>query len=147
GGHLHEDGSARATRRSVGGPQPRLRVIRSLPPPVLAEKPTCLHTAEYGAAEDFVRKLDRGEKAKVMGMGLAENDLLSTEEALAYKLANLWVKPSQHGLSRFTFDKYLGDNEALGGRAYLTSYRILFKPHGRNRLVGMSSVFLPNVVQ
>src|SRR5262249_1899216 len=42
---------------------------------------------------------------------------------------------------------YLGDNEALGGRAYLTSYRILFKPHGRNRLVGMSSVFLPNVVQ
>lgn len=82
-----------------------------------------------------------------MGMALKEKDLLPTEEVLISKFANLRVKPSQHGLSEFAFNDYLGDNEALGGRAYLTNYRILFKSHSINRLVGMHSLFLPNIVE
>jgi hypothetical protein len=82
-----------------------------------------------------------------MGAGLTEDDLLPTERLLIKKFANLWVRPSEHGLSKFAFNECLGDNEALGGRAYLTNYRILFKSHGFNRLVGVHSLFLPNVVQ
>lgn len=82
-----------------------------------------------------------------MGMHLTKNDLLPTEKVLCSKFANLWVKPSRHGLSKFAFNKHLGDNESLGGNAYLTNYRIIFKSHGFNRLVGMHSLFLPNIIE
>lgn len=82
-----------------------------------------------------------------MGMGIDDSDLFPTETVLLSKLANLWIKPSKHGLSRFAFNEYIGDNEALGGKAYLTNYRILFKSHGFNRMVGVESMFLSNVVQ
>jgi hypothetical protein len=80
-----------------------------------------------------------------MGMNLKESDLLPTETVLVRKFANLWVKPSEHGLSEFVFNQYLGNNEAIGGKAFLTNYRIVFKSHGFNRLTGMHSLFLPNI--
>jgi hypothetical protein len=82
-----------------------------------------------------------------MGWNVTDDDLLPGEEVLVSKLANLWVKPSEYGLSQFAFNHLLGNNESLGGKAHLTTYRILFKTHGVNRLVGSYSIFLPNVVE
>jgi len=36
--------------------------------------------------------------------------------------------------------------EAIGGKAHLTNYRIIFKSHFFNRVRGQHSIFLPNVV-
>jgi hypothetical protein len=77
-------------------------------------------------------------------MALARKDLLPDEEVLLSKFANLWVRPSEYGLSEFAFGGS-GDNEALGGRAYLTNYRVVFAAHSLNRLTGMHSIFLPNI--
>ena len=82
-----------------------------------------------------------------MGKSLTDADLLPTERVLASKLANLWVKPSEHGLTELALGAHLGTAEALGGRAYLTTYRVLFRPHGFNRLVAAHSLLLPNVVR
>src|SRR5262249_29915686 len=38
-----------------------------------------------------------------------------------------------------------GDSEAIGGKAYVTNYRVVFAAHGLNRLTGMHSLFLPNI--
>jgi hypothetical protein len=80
-----------------------------------------------------------------MGMNLTEKDLLPTEVLLAPKLANLWVKAADHGVCRFPIGNFLGDNEAIAGKAFLTNYRILFKSHNFNRLIGTCSLFLPNI--
>jgi hypothetical protein len=77
-------------------------------------------------------------------MAFTEKDTLPDEEILVSKLANLWVRPSEYGLSEFAFGGSI-DNEAIGGRAYLTNYRLIFAAHSLNRLVGTHSVFLPNI--
>lgn len=85
-----------------------------------------------------------------MGMALEPGDLWPGEEPLLTKNANLVIRIRDHGLSQFAFDKYMflvgmKGKEALGGQVHLTSYRLLFKTHGLNRLRGKISVFLPNV--
>jgi hypothetical protein len=87
-----------------------------------------------------------------MGMKLEANDLFPGEVVQREKLANLLISPSEHGLRSFAFDGYmkfvgLKDREALGGTAYLTNYRLLFKSHGANRLVGTHTIFLPNITK
>jgi hypothetical protein len=77
-------------------------------------------------------------------MALNPKDLLPGEEILLSKLANLLVRPSEYGLSEFAFGGSDG-SEAIGGRAYLTSYRLVFAAHGLNRLTGAHSIFLPNI--
>jgi hypothetical protein len=83
-------------------------------------------------------------------MALEPGDLWPGEEHLLSKNANLVIRIKDHGLSQFAFDKYMflvgmKGKEALGGQVHLTSYRLLFKTHGLNRLRGKISVFLPNV--
>src|SRR5437588_12860421 len=77
-------------------------------------------------------------------MALNENELLPGEVILLSKLANLWVRSSEYGLSEFAFAG-LGGKEAVGGKAHLTNFRVLFAAHGSNRLTGTHSIFLPNI--
>ena len=85
-----------------------------------------------------------------MGMKFDEADCLDGERLLVSKAANLIVRPSDFGLSRFAADGLLWtvgmkNKEAIGGKLHLTSYRLLFKAHGVNRLVGQLSLFLPQI--
>jgi hypothetical protein len=77
-------------------------------------------------------------------MALNEHDLLPDEEVLHTRAANLWVRPSEFGLSEFAFGR-AQDAEALGGKAHLTNYRVVFAAHSFNRLTGLHSIFLPNI--
>jgi hypothetical protein len=77
-------------------------------------------------------------------MALNEHDLLPDEEVLHSRAANLWVRPSEFGLSEFAFGG-AQDAEALGGKAHLTNYRVVFAAHSFNRLTGLHSIFLPNI--
>jgi hypothetical protein len=77
-------------------------------------------------------------------MALTENDLLPDEEVLHSRAANLWVRPSEYGMSEFAFGGSQ-DAEAIGGKAHLTNYRVVFAAHSFNRLTGLHSIFLPNI--
>lgn len=77
-------------------------------------------------------------------------DLLEGENILFEEMANLVVKPKDFGLQKFAFDDLLWlvgmkDKETLGGRFYLTNYRLIFKTSRFNRLRGTISVFLPTI--
>lgn len=83
-------------------------------------------------------------------MGLGEEDLLPGEQVVLDKSANAMIRVSEFGLSRFAFDRVmvatgLGDVEAIGGKLYVTDYRVLFKSHTVNRVRGAFSIFLPTV--
>lgn len=85
------------------------------------------------------------------GMSLKPGDLLPGERPLKTKFANMVVSVKESGLSRFAFDDYMGlvgmkGKEAIGGKAHLTNYRIIFKSHFFNRVRGSHSIFLPNVL-
>jgi hypothetical protein len=87
-----------------------------------------------------------------MGMALNDDDLLPGERLVMTKLANMVVSVKESGLSRFAFDDCMGligmkGKEAIGGKAHLTNYRIIFKSHFFNRVRGKHSIFLPNVVE
>ncbi|MFP2927854.1 hypothetical protein ACLESO_22190 [Pyxidicoccus sp. 3LG] len=87
-----------------------------------------------------------------MNPALSPDDLLPGEAPILSKGANLVIKPSEHGLGRFAFDRLMSvvgmkHKEALGGMLHLTSYRLLFKTHGVNRLLGRMSLFLPSIVE
>jgi hypothetical protein len=83
-------------------------------------------------------------------MALRAEELLPTEAVLLTKNANAVIRLDEFGLSRFAFDGLMGvvgmyGKEAIGGRLYLTNYRLLFKSHAANRARGAFSVFLPTV--
>jgi hypothetical protein len=84
-------------------------------------------------------------------MAFPSNELLSNETPLLEKKANLVISTDEAGLSRFAFDQLLGladmkGQEAIGGKVFVTSYRVVFKSHGFNRARGTLSIFLPNIV-
>jgi hypothetical protein len=84
-------------------------------------------------------------------MALARAELLEGEIVHLEKFANSIVRYTDYGLDR-TRDLHLGlelmgwgDKEGIGGKLYLTNYRLLFKSHAINRLTGSFSIFLPVV--
>jgi hypothetical protein len=82
---------------------------------------------------------------------LSAVDLLPGEQVLESKASNAVVTLSDHGLSRFAFDKYMWvagmkEKEAIGGHLFLTSYRLVFQAHALNRLRGRYSIFLPAIL-
>jgi hypothetical protein len=79
------------------------------------------------------------------GMALSPDDLFPGEEVILTRLANLLIRPEEHGLSELFVDAGLGGEEAIGGRLYLTNYRLLFRAHQINRLRGAVSLFLPSI--
>ncbi|MGW3909913.1 hypothetical protein ACWEBX_00025 [Streptomyces sp. NPDC005070] len=75
-------------------------------------------------------------------------DLLPGEGIILRKNANAVIDVRQAGLSRFAFDDLMWlvgmrNKEAIGGRLYLTNYRLVFTSHRFNRVCGTFSVFLP----
>ena len=85
-----------------------------------------------------------------MSMKLETSDLLPGESSILSIASNAVVKLSDHGLSQFAFDQYMWavgmkNKESIGGNLHLTSYRLLFKSHGINRLTGKFSIFLPTI--
>ncbi|MEU9135237.1 hypothetical protein AB0D33_04550 [Streptomyces sp. NPDC048404] len=75
-------------------------------------------------------------------------DLLPGEGIILRKNANAVIDVRQAGLSRFAFDDLMWlvgmrNKEAIGGRLYLTNYRLVFTSHRFNRVRGTFSVFLP----
>jgi hypothetical protein len=83
-------------------------------------------------------------------MQINNSDLLKGEHIIKEKMANLIIVPKDFNLKKFAFDKMMWtvgmkDKEALGGKLYLTNYRLLFKSHAVNRLTGTVSIFLPTI--
>ncbi|MFE4695840.1 hypothetical protein ACFRIC_02000 [Streptomyces sp. NPDC056738] len=77
-------------------------------------------------------------------------DLLPGEGIILRKNANAVIDVRQAGLSRFAFDDLMWlvgmrNKEAIGGRLYLTNYRMVFTSHRFNRVRGSFSIFLPCV--
>ncbi|PKW05503.1 hypothetical protein SAMN05428944_7472 [Streptomyces sp. 1222.5] len=78
-------------------------------------------------------------------------DLFPGEHIVLQKNANAVIDVRESGLSRFAFDDLMwlvgmDGKEAIGGRAFLTNYRLVFKAHSVNRMRGSFSVFLPSVL-
>jgi hypothetical protein len=82
-------------------------------------------------------------------MDLTDSDLLPGEASILTKKANFLVSLKKENLRRLHFTNYIqidgSDAEAVGGKAHLTNYRLLFKSHALNRLRGTNSVWLPSV--
>ncbi|MFH8391464.1 hypothetical protein [Streptomyces sp. NPDC018036] len=79
---------------------------------------------------------------------LNSEDLLPGEGIILRKNANAVIDVRAAGLSRFAFDDLMWlvgmrNKEAIGGRLYLTNYRLVFKSHRFNRVRGTFSIFLP----
>ena len=81
---------------------------------------------------------------------IGEETLLPGEKIVLPIGANLVIKPKEFDLREFAFGDLLAvvgmkNKESLGGRLYLTNYRLIFKSHNFNRLKGMVSIFLPTI--
>ncbi|MFI0960908.1 hypothetical protein ACH4S8_05760 [Streptomyces sp. NPDC021080] len=81
---------------------------------------------------------------------LKSEELLPGEGIILRKNANAVIDVRAAGLSRFAFDDLMWlvgmrNAEAIGGRLYLTNYRLVFKAHRFNRVRGTFSIFLPCV--
>ncbi|MET8860368.1 hypothetical protein [Streptomyces sp. NPDC004579] len=79
---------------------------------------------------------------------LKSEDLLPGEGIILRKNANAVIDVRQAGLSRFAFDDLMWlvgmrNKEAIGGRLYVTNYRLVFISHRFNRVRGTFSIFLP----
>lgn len=73
-------------------------------------------------------------------MSLAPADLLPGETVLGDKNANMLIRPQDHGLA-----PVFSSAEAIGGKLYLTTARLVFRAHALNRVTGTTSLFLANV--
>ena len=76
--------------------------------------------------------------------------LFEGEHILETKPANFVLSLTEHGLPRFRFDGAMGavgmtGKEAIGGKLYLTNYRLFFQSHSINRFNGAFSIFLPTI--
>lgn len=85
-----------------------------------------------------------------MSMKLQDEDLLPGERLVITKPANAMIRRDDYGLSALPGEhalKLLGyaGQEALGGKLHLTNYRLLFKSHRVNRVVGAFSIYLPTI--
>ena len=85
-------------------------------------------------------------------MSLPDGVLLPGESILYTKRANAIVHPTDYGLGRFPFDKYMGlvgmkGREGVGGSLYLTTVRLIFRSHAFNRVRGTFNIFLPSIQQ
>jgi hypothetical protein len=84
-------------------------------------------------------------------LSLPPDGLFPGEHVVLQKNANAVIDVRESGLTQFAFDDLLwligmDGKEAIGGRCFLTNYRLVFKSHALNRLRGSYSVFLPAVL-
>ncbi|MFF0587278.1 hypothetical protein ACFYWD_15025 [Streptomyces sp. NPDC003781] len=84
-------------------------------------------------------------------LSLPPDSMLPGEHLVLRKNANAVIDVKESGLTQFAFDDLMwligmSGKEAIGGRCFLTNYRLVFKAHPANRLRGSFSVFLPSVL-
>jgi hypothetical protein len=85
-----------------------------------------------------------------MAMRIKPEDLLPAESVVEGKNANLILRPTDYLMAPIVDDPLrrrlgLSGQEGIGGRLYLTSYRLIFKSHAINRVTGSVSIFLPTI--
>ena len=85
-------------------------------------------------------------------MKLDLSRLQAGEELLLSKKANFVIAVSEYGLSRFIADDLmwvagLEGKEAIGGKLYVTNYRLIFISHSLNRISGFFEIFLPAITK
>jgi hypothetical protein len=85
-----------------------------------------------------------------MAMRIKLEDLLPAEAVIEGKNANLVLRPTDYLLAPIMHGPLVSrtgfsGQEAIGGRLYLTSYRLIFKSHAVNRVTGSVSIFLPTI--
>ncbi len=81
---------------------------------------------------------------------ISQDKLIEDEKIIASQLANLVIRPKDFKLNDFAFDGLLWavgmkNKEAIGGKLYITNYRLIFKSHKYNRVRGDFSIFLPTI--
>ena len=85
-----------------------------------------------------------------------ENYLLPGENIIETKGANFLLRLDENELRQFgVFGvdaemRLLGlgeGKESIGGRLYLTNFRLFFHSHSVNRFTGSLSIFLPNIIE
>ncbi|SFD02238.1 hypothetical protein SAMN05443252_11413 [Bacillus sp. OV322] len=76
-------------------------------------------------------------------MELKQEEFLHGEYVILERRANLLINPKDYGLGRMKYN--LQRKEAVGGKMYVTNYRLLFKPHLINRVKGLHSILLHNI--
>ncbi|CAL9340505.1 hypothetical protein [Streptomyces sp. enrichment culture] len=84
-------------------------------------------------------------------LSLPPDSMFPGEHLVLRKNANAVIDVKESGLTQFAFDDLMwligmSGKEAIGGRCFLTNYRLVFKAHPANRLRGSFSVFLPSVL-
>ncbi len=80
-----------------------------------------------------------------------DDEIVAGERIILSRPANVVIARAEFGLPRFRHDHLLrlvgfADHEAVGGRLYLTTYRVLFAAHVFNRVTGRFSIPLPAIV-
>jgi hypothetical protein len=113
-----------------------------------------LHVAQAAFGVDHLGPIRRtGPTYEILrAMSLPDGILLPGESILSTKRANAIVRPTDYGLGRFPFDKYMGlagmrGREGVGGNLYLTAIRLIFRSHAFNRIGGTFSIFLSSIQQ
>ncbi len=81
-----------------------------------------------------------------------QDELVEDEQLILYKNANFLVKRSDYNLDQLTRSADIllrpfgmQGIEAIGGRLYLTNYRLLFASHAFNRVTGTFSISLSTI--
>jgi hypothetical protein len=75
-------------------------------------------------------------------MPLEQDEWLDGERIILERKANLMINIEDYGLKKkFT----LSNKEAIGGKLYLSNYRLIFKSHPFNRVTGTYSILLPAI--
>jgi len=85
-------------------------------------------------------------------VAIMDKYLLEGESVIETKGANFVLRLDDHGLPRFRFDGAMGavgmaGQEAIGGKLYLSNFRLFFDSHSINRFNGSFSIFLPTIVE
>ncbi|MEH7248162.1 GRAM domain-containing protein [Neobacillus niacini] len=75
-------------------------------------------------------------------MSLERGEWLDGERIILERKANLMINIKDYGMKKkFT----PSSQEAIGGKLYLSNYRLIFKSHPINRVKGTYSILLPTV--
>ncbi|MEH7111624.1 GRAM domain-containing protein [Neobacillus niacini] len=75
-------------------------------------------------------------------MSLERDEWLDGERIILERKANLMINIKDYGMKKkFT----PSSQEAIGGKLYLSNYRLIFKSHPINRVKGTYSILLPTV--
>lgn len=77
-------------------------------------------------------------------MQLEQQDLFKGERVVMERKANAIIDFKDFGMKKIKYSPFR-KHEAIGGKLYVTNYRLIFKSHAINRVRGMYSILLPTI--